>query len=97
MAAKKRGFLHYRAYNFTNIDPARDAAKSVVLDSGLTYQEIYEAGGATVATQRRWFESGDPGSCRFSSLMATMRAAGGDITFTSPRGAQIKVVANKKR
>lgn len=95
MASKKRGIITYKSYNFIDKDPALYAAKTVIQDSGLSFKEIHEAGGATVGTQNRWF-NGDGRSCRFETLMATIRAAGGDITFTSPKGKQIKVTVGKK-
>ena len=94
MVSKKRGILTWTAYQFVDKDPALYAAKTVIQDSGLSFKEIYEAGGVTPATQKRWF-NGNARSCRMDALMATIRAAGGDITFTSPKGQQIKVAYPK--
>ena len=96
MTSKKRGIITYKSYNFVDKDPALYAAKTVIQDSGLTFREIHEAGGATAVTQNRWF-NGEGRTCRFETLMATVRAAGGDITFTSPRGQQIKVSLKSKK
>jgi len=96
MSSKKKGFLSYPTYNFVTKDPVLDAARTVIEDSGMSYTEIHEKGGATVGTQRRWFE-GDCVTPQFRTLMATVRAAGGDITLTSPKGQQIKVVVSRKK
>jgi hypothetical protein len=94
MSSKKRGHFTWAAYNFEDKDPALYAAKTVVEDSGMTFKEIHAAGGATVATQTKWFLK-SARSCRFDALMSTVRAAGGDITFSSPKGRQIKVAYPK--
>lgn len=96
MSAKKRGLLSYPSYNFINKDPALDAARTVIEDSGLSFSEIHQNGGATVTTQKAWFH-GNRKRCRFDAIMATVRAAGGDIIFTSPKGQQIKVTVNRKK
>lgn len=96
MPDKKRGFLTYKAFNFIDKNPALYTARTVVADSGMSFKDIHKAGGATVATQRAWFE-GSRRSCTFHALMATVRAAGGDIIFQSPKGQQIKVALSRKK
>jgi len=97
MAGKKqkaRGFLYEKTYNFIDKDPVLDAAKTIMQRSGKSFKEIHEAGGATPGTMNRWW-NGNARTCRFDSLMATIRACEGDIYMVTKTGTRITITPKK--
>lgn len=87
----KRGIVEgtRTAYNWLDRDPIKDFAATAMMESGMSYKEIYEAGGATPATLRRYRNEG--GTAMFSKVMATIRACGGDLEGVTPKGARVKI------
>lgn len=90
----KRGVV-YKSYNFTKKDPAIDAARTLVKDSDMSFEDIHAAGGPTPKTLDGWF-NGETQRPQFASLMATVRACDGDIILVTKSGTQIKINSKKK-
>lgn len=72
---KKRGFIRYKSYMFTDKDPVIDALRTAVSESQMSYREITNDGGPSVATLRNWF-AGATRRPQFSTVAATARTIG---------------------
>lgn len=78
------------AYNFVDRDPIFGIVQSAVAESGMSYAEITEAGGASITTVRNYMKGGTR-TGRFDCLMRTIRAAGGDLEAILPSGKKVKL------
>jgi hypothetical protein len=93
MAKKSvRGITTYTAYNFIDRDPIFEFLQTAVQQSGKSYKEIHEAGGATVGTIKRYF-NGPTRTVKFDSAMATIKASGSDLVGKLPTGKEVKIFA----
>lgn len=75
MAAKKRGFITYRSYSFREKDPVIDLYRTKRSESGLSYGQVAERGGASATTQRAW-EHGTTRKPQFCTVSASFLAIG---------------------
>lgn len=95
MSAKKtktRGVIEETrtAYNFKNRDWIFDIVHAGVTESGMSYREIREAGGASTTTVRNYMV-GATRSGRHDTLMATLKAVGVDVEYVLPSGKRMKL------
>lgn len=65
----------YLTYNFIDKDPVIDELRTMMQDSDMDYEDIYEASGVRVATLKAWFE-GKTRRPKSSSIEAVGRALG---------------------
>lgn len=72
---KKRGFVTYKSYLFTEKDPILDATRTMVQDSGLSYEDLKDKGGASTSTYYNWFH-GNTKRPQFCTIAATALACG---------------------
>jgi hypothetical protein len=87
---KKRGVLTYKSYDFSD-DPILDIEKTVIQRSGMSFRQIHDAGGATPGTLKKHFNRGVK-TTRFNTLMANIRAAGGDMEVILPKsGGRVRI------
>lgn len=71
-----RGYLKpYKSYVFRNKDPVIDKVRTVVQDSGESYEEIHRASGVSTTALYNWF-SGPTKRPQHASLNAVLRALG---------------------
>ena len=71
--AKRTLIRPYRTYMFKNKDPAIYAIKTILADSGDSYQDVHDASGVSVTTLSNWF-SGGTRRPQFATLNAVARA-----------------------
>lgn len=95
MATKKtksRGVIEETktAYNFKNRDPIFDIVHASVTESGLSFREIRDEGGASTTTIRNYMV-GATRSGRHDTLMATLKAVGVDVEYILPSGKRMKL------
>lgn len=75
-STKKNGALRlYKSYMFKDKDPAIDKIRTLVEDSGESYDAIAAKSGVSAGTLPRWF-FGDTKRPQFATLNATARALG---------------------
>lgn len=83
----KRGFIKYRAYLFVDKDPIIDAFRTARQTSKMSYQQIRDEGGPSVAAQRGW-ELGRTRRPQFTTIAAGTKAMGKtiiDLSSGKPR------------
>jgi hypothetical protein len=73
----------------------REQAVTMIRASGLTFQQIEEAGGPVVATLNRWFDFKVPVNPQTPTLNAAARVCGFEVGF-HPKGWPTKIDAPKK-
>ena len=80
-------FRPYKSYNFKDKDPIIDHLRTIVADSGATYQQISEASGVSTSCLYAWFH----GATRRPSYAAVAAAAGalGYEFVTQKRGGKV--------
>lgn len=69
-----KGFT-YKSYSFIDKDPIIDQVRTVVQDSGQTYQWIEDKSGVTSQTLRNWF-AGRTKRPQFATVNAVLRSLG---------------------
>jgi len=67
----------YKTYRFQNKDPIIDQLRTIVSDSGLSYESISERSGVSKACLWRWFHGGTKRP-QHATIKATARALGWD-------------------
>jgi hypothetical protein len=81
--AKPRGFLTpYKSYMFLDKDPVLDKVRTVVQDSKMSYREVHEKSGVSVACQRAWFK-GATRRPQFATVNAVLRACGKELAVVN--------------
>jgi len=85
MAKKVRGFISYRTYMFKDKDPIIDKLRTVVKESGETYEAIHATCGVTTGTLYNWFKGGTLRP-QFATLMAVARALDYDLVLQRRNG-----------
>lgn len=85
----------YESYMFQTKDPAIDIWRSAVEESGMTYQEIEEAGGPAASTLYGWFHK-DIKRPQFATLAACAGAIGAHIELVTENGKRLKVLGRRK-
>lgn len=75
---KKRGFIRYKSYLFVNKDPIIDQIRTTRSDLQMSYREVHEKSGVSVAAIRNW-EHGKVRRPQFATVMAVVNAMGRDI------------------
>ena len=78
----------YKSYLFKDKDPVVDLLRTIVKETGMSYQEIADASGVSKHTIMNWFY-GDVKRPQHATVMAVVRAMGYDMRMT-------KVVAKRK-
>jgi len=73
--SKKRGFITYKSYLFRDRDPILEAVLVAQSGSRMTFKQIWEKGGPTVPTLRRW-NSGLTRRPQFCTVAAATRSLG---------------------
>lgn len=71
----------YKSYRFTDKDPIIDATRTVVQDSGMSYQEISAKSGVAVGTLGAWF-NGRTKRPQFCTVNAVGRTCGMTLVWT---------------
>lgn len=83
MARKKRGFIKYKSYLFSERDPILEVVTAARSQQRMKFKTIQENGGPTPATLRNW-ESGRTRRPQFCTIAAASRVLGKrGIMFTS--------------
>lgn len=82
MTKAKKKMPVYRTYRFMDKDPIIDRLRTLVKDSGRSYQSISDEGGPSVGTLGNWFNGGTRRP-QFCTVMATFRTLGKDLTETN--------------
>lgn len=70
----------YRSYRFIDKDPVIDKVRTVLKDSGLSYQEVHVKSGVSVSCINNWF-SGGTRRPQFATVNAVGRACGSELIF----------------
>jgi hypothetical protein len=65
----------YKSYNFIDKDPTIDYVRTVVEQSGLSYDQIETQSGVTAATLRKWFY-GSTKKPQSATIQAVLRVCG---------------------
>ena len=73
--AKKRGFLKYKSYMFTDKDPVIDALRTAVSDAHVKYVTLHAESGVSATTISNWFH-GTTRRPQFATTAAVARALG---------------------
>lgn len=68
----------YKSYNFKNKDPIIDKVRTIIQDSGKSYDEIEADSGVTTQTLRNWF-GGPTKRPQFATANAALRAVGYEL------------------
>ena len=71
--AKRTLIRPYRTYMFKDKDPAIYKIKTILADSGESYEYVHEESGVSVTTLSNWF-SGSTRRPQFATLNAVARA-----------------------
>src|SRR5262249_13893891 len=69
-----------KGYYFVNKDPVIDKLRTIVQDSGESYQAIQDMGGAKASSLYNWFH-GDVKRPQFATVNATARVLGHELVF----------------
>jgi transcriptional regulator with XRE-family HTH domain len=72
--------IKYKSYHFKDKDPIIDALRTLVEDSGLSWEQISELSGVSATTLYNWFQ-GATISPRFCTLEAVARSLGASLQF----------------
>ncbi len=88
-AAVSRTINVYKSYSFKDKDPIIDRLRTVVEDSGQSYEDIHDASGVTTSTLYNWF-SGSTRRPQFATINAVARALGHHLVFQRIKGPRRK-------
>jgi transcriptional regulator with XRE-family HTH domain len=79
-----------RSYSFVDKDPVIDVIRTLVQDSGNSYNKIHDASGVSTTTISNWFH-GKTRRPTYACIMAVARAIGGECRWFGSDGKEIKV------
>lgn len=79
----------YRSYNFIDKDPIIDVVRTIVEDSGDSYEKVHAASGVSVGTLGNWF-NGKTKRPQYATIMAVVYAMGGSVQIVDANGNVIK-------
>jgi hypothetical protein len=85
MARKKRGFIRYKSYLFSERDPILEVVTAARSLQRMKYKTIHDNGGPTPATLRNW-ESGKTRRPQFCTIAAASRTLGKKGIMFGPKG-----------
>ena len=82
-----RGFIRYKAYPFHDKDPVIDVLRTAKQDTGMTNQQIEDAGGPKASTTYAWFNK-NVRRPQFATVAAAAMAMGLTNLPLTPAGRQ---------
>lgn len=83
------GFKLYKSYSFKDKDPVIDEVRTIVQDSGASYQQIEEASGVSKSCLYNWFH-GATRRPSYAAVAAVAGALGYDFVMAQRRGKVVK-------
>lgn len=81
-------FKLYKSYSFKDKDPIIDKLRTIVQDSGESYQDIHEASDVAVSTLYGWFD-GATRRPTHATVAAVAGALGYEMQFVKRSGAKV--------
>ena len=85
----------YKSYSFVDKDPIIDEIRTVVKESGATYQYIHALSGVSTNTLSKWFD-GSTKRPQAATINAVLRALGYQLTVTKTSSAKVYAMGGKR-
>lgn len=80
MKKKSTGMRLYKSYNFRDKDPVIDIMRTAIQDTNVSYKELNQDSGVSVAAMTSWFH-GVTKRPQFATCQAVMKALGHEFVL----------------